>query len=332
MILIFSKSWNEGTTELVIEWLISKKAKFHRLNGDEFRSNHELENNKFIELEPLIEETNICWFRRWNDPQFSQNLLEDTELSNHNYRVLHNFLDKEASDLSHYLWYLLRDKEWLSNPTYQIKLNKLKVLNLAKEIGLSVPDTIATTFKNKVKSFKKTHYRIISKAISDPIMFLNKDIGTYTKTVEVTEEDLNSMPERFHLSLFQNLIEKDIELRVFYFHGNFYSMAIFSQLDTRTQVDFRNYNFVKPNRTVPYLLPEYIKEKLHQLMSQLHLDTGSIDLVKDKNGDYIFLEINPIGQFGMVSQPCNYKLEKIVAEYLISRNEKVKRQRKQRSI
>ena len=39
-------------------------------------------------------------------------------------------------------------------------------------------------------------------------------------------------------------------------------MAIFSQLDEKTKYDFRNYNHGKPNRNIPYKLPEDIKEKV----------------------------------------------------------------------
>lgn len=94
-------------------------------------------------------------------------------------------------------------------------------------------------------------------------------------------------------------------------------MAIFSQEDQQTEVDFRNYNFEKPNRTVPFLLPIDLQEKLIQLMKNLHLKSGSIDMVLTEEGDYVFLEVNPVGQFGMVSSPCNYELSKLIAETLI---------------
>lgn len=51
-------------------------------------------------------------------------------------------------------------------------------------------------------------------------------------------------------------------------------------------------------------------------MNKLNYSSGSIDLVVDKDDKYIFLEVNPVGQFGMVSYPCNYGLEKIIAKAL----------------
>lgn len=113
-------------------------------------------------------------------------------------------------------------------------------------------------------------------------------------------------------------IDKLFEVRVFYLAGEFYSMAIFSQEDTQTETDFRNYNLTDPNRTVPFILPDKIRQKLSLLMNKLDLNSGSIDIIVSKELKFYFLEINPIGQFGMVSYPCNYYLEKSFANILIS--------------
>jgi D-alanine-D-alanine ligase-like ATP-grasp enzyme len=95
-------------------------------------------------------------------------------------------------------------------------------------------------------------------------------------------------------------------------------MAIFSQANEKTRIDFRHYDREKPNRTVPYILPEAIEDKLLQFMNELKLASGSIDMLVDQQYNYYFLEVNPIGQFSQVSLPCNYYLEKKIAEYLIT--------------
>ena len=99
-------------------------------------------------------------------------------------------------------------------------------------------------------------------------------------------------------------------------------MAIFSQNDKQTSVDFRNYNDKRPNRTIPFSLPKGIEDKIIQFCEEGGYNLGSIDLIKSTNGKYYFLEINPKGQFGMVSYPCNYYLEKKLARHLIDENEK----------
>jgi glutathione synthase/RimK-type ligase-like ATP-grasp enzyme len=77
-----------------------------------------------------------------------------------------------------------------------------------------------------------------------------------------------------------------------------------------------NYNFEKPNRTVPYKLSSELMEKLTLLMNDLHMESGSIDIVVTKDKRFVFLEVNPVGQFAQVTGPCNYNLYKVIAEYL----------------
>ncbi len=87
-------------------------------------------------------------------------------------------------------------------------------------------------------------------------------------------------------------------------------MAIFSQNDSKTEVDFRKKTEDSQVRNVPYRLPEHIREKLIEVAAKLRLDTGSFDMIVDTDNNYIFLEVNPLGQFSMTSFPCNYYLER----------------------
>jgi ATP-GRASP peptide maturase of grasp-with-spasm system len=160
--------------------------------------------------------------------------------------------------------------------------------------------------------------RIITKCIADGIFYSLDDYDFSMYTQEVTESMIVAIPEDLlYPSLFQQMLEKKYELRIFYLDGICYPMAIFSQNDKQTKVDFRHYNVQKPNRNVPYQLPSEIETGIVKLMESLELRCGSIDMVRTIDGQYVFLEVNPIGQFGMVSGPCNYYLEKEMAKYLI---------------
>lgn len=95
-------------------------------------------------------------------------------------------------------------------------------------------------------------------------------------------------------------------------------MAICSTFDKQTKEDFRRYNDKYPNRVIPYKLPSTIEKKLHLFMQEMKLNCGSIDMILDNSGDYYFLEVNPVGQFGMISYPCNYYLEREIANFLLN--------------
>ncbi|SJL19874.1 hypothetical protein PGIN_3-3_00944 [Porphyromonas gingivalis] len=118
----------------------------------------------------------------------------------------------------------------------------------------------------------------------------------------------------------QKAIPKQFEVRVFFLMGECFSMAIMSQDDENTETDYRKYNFDNPNRFLPFQLPKNIEDKVVDLMAELSLNTGSIDFILTPENEYIFLEVNPTGQFGMVDYSCNYGLHEKVANILIAKD------------
>ncbi len=72
-------------------------------------------------------------------------------------------------------------------------------------------------------------------------------------------------------------------------------MAIFSQNNAKTNIDFRNYDTENPNRTVPYKLSNKMNEKIDNLMKLLGLNTGSIDILVDKNLNHYFNNLQTRG-------------------------------------
>ena len=168
--------------------------------------------------------------------------------------------------------------------------------------------------------FRDRFDSIIIKPLNSLSFFRIEDVSYYTYTKIVDDDLLESIPEKFSFSLFQEYIEKQFEIRSFFLNREEFSMAIFSQQSSKTMTDFRNYDKEYPNRRVPFKLPEYVREKVLKLMDELHINTGSFDFIFSKSGEYVFLEVNPVGQFGMVSMPCNYYLEKKIALSLINEN------------
>ena len=48
----------------------------------------------------------------------------------------------------------------------------------------------------------------------------------------------------------------------------------------------------------PYALPKAVESKILKFMDAFGLSYGAIDLVVTPKGEFVFLEINPNGQFG----------------------------------
>ncbi len=191
---------------------------------------------------------------------------------------------------------------------------KLFNLLLAQSCRLKIPDTeIFNSYNIAGISINSQHK--ISKAITNVYRAtLESKIQEGSGTIRI-----DKLPERnvtFSPSLFQREVEKVFEIRSVYLLGKFYSMAIFSQEDIQTNLDYRNYNRDKPNRCIPFALPTSIEQKLEKVANELNMKFCSFDLIRDNSGDYVFIEVNPEGQIGWVSRNCNYYIEREISKHL----------------
>lgn len=195
------------------------------------------------------------------------------------------------------------------------RINKINVLEAAIKAGLQIPDTILTTKKEKVREFLNTHISIITKSLDINFSFAETTEGYlyHQLTSKVTLKDINSFPVTFPLTLFQKEIKKIIELRIFFINQKIFTAAIFSQNSHLTESDYRNYNHENMNRVIPFNLPQEIMNKLTKLMKDLGLESGSIDMILTPNQEYVFLEVNPNGQFMANSDYCNFYLDREIA-------------------
>ncbi|WP_062700215.1 hypothetical protein [Chryseobacterium indologenes] len=204
-------------------------------------------------------------------------------------------------------------------------INKLKALHKAKEAGLLIPETLVSSNISAIENFYRSHEKIIVKDVmlDDIKVNWNEDFDVVVRIPPtiVTESHIQQLKEiRSNISqgyiFLQKYIEKEYELRIFYLDGKLYPMAIFSQANERTKVDFRNYDAERPNRCIPYRLPLKETRKLIKLMKCLDLNCASIDMIYTVHKEYVFLEANPVGQFQWLSDNCNYDIERSIARFL----------------
>ena len=311
MILIFSDP-REVSTNHVIDWLIYYKVDFIRVCSD---SQFEIDffdiNTGYFELlidNKRISSTDITgyWYRR-NSFSVKASIDEDDPLKSY----LSKIYKRDISTIILQVINLIENSVKNSLGSYfNHSINKLHQLEVAKKCGLKIPESYISRDLEKIDQSKK----YITKPLNTIFDFIDDNYFITNYTNEINREYYSSS---FAPTLVQEKINKKFEIRTFYIENKTFSMAIFSQQNPKTEVDFRKYDDVKPNRRVPFNLPKSIDKKIIKLMNQLHLNTGSLDIIYTQNGDYLFLEVNPIGQFGMTSIPCNYYIEKNIADFLV---------------
>lgn len=191
--------------------------------------------------------------------------------------------------------------------------NKLLQLKIAKEIKFIIPETIITSSKEDLKQFLNEHNnRVIIKPINQGRI---NEIGGFKNifTNIISLEHIKNL-EKYDLtpSIFQSYIEKNYEIRVTVVDGKVFSAKVESQQNEKTKIDWRKDKL----KFTKYKLPDDISEKCLKLVKNLNLNFGAIDLIKSKKGEYVFLEINPNGQWAWIEFDTNLQISEAIISFL----------------
>ncbi|MFO0322583.1 MAG: grasp-with-spasm system ATP-grasp peptide maturase [Bacteroidota bacterium] len=318
--VIFSEP-TDWSTHDVIDWLVYLKCSYKRIDINSILSsplNFDFSDNKnskiFLNTEIKIEDIHSLWYRR----TVPININKYKAKIENNEELLNSILNHQFDELKHTknaFLNLTSDKKWLNIPATSI-IDKTECLVQAKKCNMIIPETIITNNKKDLLVFKKKVNKIIVKPIYNITILKDTKYSYLQYTYELKKNNISKLSDTFFPTLAQEMIEKEIELRVFFLNGKIYPMALFSQKNEQTKSDFRRYDYKNPTRTVPYKLPEDLEVKIRLFMNTVNLNSGSLDFILGKNNIYYFLEVNPVGQFGMTSYPCNYYIEKDIAKYL----------------
>jgi len=115
--------------------------------------------------------------------------------------------------------------------------------------------------------------------------------------------------------IIQEYIEKKFELRVTVVGQKIFACAIHSQLSDRTKVDWRRYDISNTPHHA-YELPEKISHCCLSLVERLGLQFGAIDMIVTPDDDYVFIEINPVGQWLWIETLTGLPITSSLAELL----------------
>ena len=319
LVLIFSENLDESTNE-VIDWLHFLNQSYLRINaGDHIEFEHY--NSESTEIKFKVRGRVYCsaqfqsvWYRKG---EFYYPYYFDKA----RHQELRTKLEEYVSD--EWLWLF---KFFMTNMCkkkclgdyHNREVDKLEVLQVAKNLEFEIPHTFLSQKKIDVENHLSRHNLLITKGVQDTPSINTKNTLIHTYTERLSKENIAKIPERFGPTLFQEEVLKRFEIRAFMMNETFFAMAIFSQKSSRTQTDFRKYDDARPNRTVPYQLDSKTQLKCRELAEHFGLNCCSFDFIVSQDNLLIFLEINPVGQFMMVSKPCNYNIEKHIAEFLIA--------------
>jgi hypothetical protein len=220
----------------------------------------------------------------------------------------------EAEHLFRGLWTWVSAK-WVSEPDQirraSLKLNQLRV---AQQLGFKIPRTIVTNRPAEALDFvRDCRAGVVVKSLALPaITYGNKVATLYTH--RLTPRDLQKLPLVSNsATLMQEFIPKTADIRVTVIGRRVFPVAILP--NSAASEDFRRAE-VFDLRHEPIKLPVQLSGMCRRLVSCLGLKFGAIDLLKTKTGEYVFLEINPNGQWLWLEWATGLPLSRVMATFL----------------
>ncbi|WMS89113.1 MvdC/MvdD family ATP grasp protein [Pleionea litopenaei] len=255
----------------------------------------------YILLDELQGEFNIAdfdtvWHRRPSEPVLPKDLHEGDRIQ----------ARRESIALAKSIWHFVNPNAFWVNHFNTVSYSGLKPLQLkiAKQVGLKIPDTLISNQPEQIREFIKLHQgNLIYKPLNQ-LGWTGEDRFYSVITSKISEEDLPS-DEYLRLSpgIFQPYQEKAYELRVTFMGKMPIAAKLHSQDNASTVIDWRTCSYSKTEMTVsPYQLPDKIVEQCWKLMQQLGIVFGCFDFIVTPDREYIFLEVNPMGQFLWVEE------------------------------
>ena len=207
---------------------------------------------------------------------------------------------------------LLADVPWIDPIDHnRCAENKTRQLRLAAQLGLAIPPTLISNDPAAARQFFHAHDgQVIAKLQTSLGHSMRGGGGLPTRLLRA--DDLDALAGLGQCPMvFQRYVQKAWELRIAWVDG----LAFVGALDgRRCGVDWR---YESSASWEPHALPPAVHERLARLMAQLGLRQGAIDMIVEPSGEYVFLEVNPHGEWGMLQRDLGLPIAEAIAEALI---------------
>jgi glutathione synthase/RimK-type ligase-like ATP-grasp enzyme len=236
------------------------------------------------------------------------------------------FVLAQWSKLSRGLWHALEYAGvFCVNPATSVEMweDKLTQLVVAAEVGLATPTTRYLCDLSAAADFADAHggqvvYKPFTPYLGSPridghITELYSQVVSANELRAQAGDDLVATP-----GIFQPYVDKAFELRVVYVGGTMFTCRIESQQSSVADKDWRRYDLVN----TPHLVHELdatVERKIVALMRRMNLCFGSLDLIVTPEGEHVFLEVNPVGQFGWIAEQTGLPIHERLADLLVER-------------
>lgn len=301
-------------TDHVVRGLATQGVSLHRINTEDLPFSRTLGLELGTELEPAISldglrqpNPSAIWYRRVRSPARPPEMQEGVYefCLQENRAVL-------LGSVSAY------QSRWMSHPAdvWRAELKPYQ-LCLAQQLGLRVPRTLVTNDPNAIRNAFQSFGPMVAKAARSGYAVVD-GLERSIYTSRLLAEHLEYVDEaRLSPAIYQELIPKRYDVRATVVGTKVFAVAIHSQSDPAAEVDWRH--TVNPDLPhTPIELPSSVQARVLELMSKLGLSYGAVDLVQRPDGEFVFLEVNPNGQWLWIDEQLGLGISEAIVNWLAS--------------
>lgn len=197
----------------------------------------------------------------------------------------------------------------------RVSSNKLYQQQIAQRCGLRTPQTLVSNDPKSVIAFSEKEKGLLLKTLG--YMKLDAAGNDFLYSERFSHEELATSPDAIRACpiFTQEYIEKRYEYRVMVIGTQVLACRIDSQASLMTKIDWRHYDFDNVEH-VRAELPIEVQQSLRRFMREIDLNYGAIDLIETPGGDFIFLEVNPCGQWGWIEHYAGLSIPQAVVSML----------------
>ena len=259
--------------------------------------------------QPLAQ-VDAVWWRRPQPFELSPDLEDGVDRS---------FAYTECQSAMDGLWRTL-DALWVNHPTRDEEAaHKPHQLRVAQQVGFEIPATQITNDPARARAFVDEHgpEGTVYKAFS-----ATEAAWRETRVFHEHETDLLDAVRHAPV-IFQEYVPADVDLRITVMGEHVFPAAVHSR-ETSYEVDYRM--TIDSARVEAVDLPEPVLDRIRTYVDRLGLVYGAIDMRRTPDGRYVFLEINPSGQWLFIEERTDQPMTETFARLLAQDDRQTDRQ------
>lgn len=196
--------------------------------------------------------------------------------------------------------------------------NKLHQLRLASSVGLPIPDTLVTNSPIEAVEMVRSGASVIKAIVSGGGQ--DADGNTFMlPTTNITEDELDPDALRLSPVIIQRRVPASSHLRLTVIDNTIFAAKITVLGAGPDDIDWR---IVSDERLAydTFDCPTAVADSVRGYVASLGVRYAAVDLIESINGELVFLEANPGGQWGWLENRLDMPITATIASAILAEN------------